>query len=330
MRLRIFALASLTCLAATSALSDPIDPAQAIAQKFYEADQATRPESVAKPDDQPARPTPVAKPDAPPGFDYEMEMLASARAEEEERQKEDAQKVLATKVLTTIAQPVPVAATQPAPIAAIQPGAVAVPEASPEPEPYMAQPADVVRPPVAPPVQLAIAQTKEPTRPPTTNARATVRIVLDTDDSRKAYVKPDPIICFDQQCWISNGLEAPAKPMPRSEAVALKTTDSATGDSCSGKSGCAFRDVAFDPTTQVQVVEVGESRGVADGAYTVAADTSCRKHEGSLRCNNALVTHAFRMWIVPEATAQAMGPTALEDAVADGLQDDGEDMLDGK
>ncbi len=56
-----------------------------------------------------------------------------------------------------------------------------------------------------------------------TLARATVLLVLDSDDNAgAARVKPDPIICFDQQCWLSNGLEAPAKPMPRSEAVALK------------------------------------------------------------------------------------------------------------
>jgi hypothetical protein len=31
------------------------------------------------------------------------------------------------------------------------------------------------------------------------------------------------------------------------------------------------------------------------------------------------------MWVVPEATAQAIGAIALENAVADGLPDDGND-----
>ena len=88
-----------------------------------------------------------------------------------------------------------------------------------------------------------------------------------------------------------------------------------------GKSACAFRNVAFDPGSQIQVVEVGESRGVASAAYTVAADTTCRKLDSDLTCDNALVTHAFRMWVVPETTAKAAGASALEEAVADGLQD---------
>jgi hypothetical protein len=57
---------------------------------------------------------------------------------------------------------------------------------------------------------------------------------------------------------------------------------------------------------------------------------TCRKHDDDLVCNNALVTHAFRLWVVPEATAQAIGPSGLEDAVAEGLPDDGEDSTNDK
>jgi hypothetical protein len=248
-----------------------------------------------------------------------MDMLRRARAEEAERQRD-------------IAATAPIAVAQPAAAAAPQPVAEPMPTPLPEPiaraiEPQVGAPA-----PIAQPLKTAIAQATEPdTAVRASDARATVLLVLDPDDTDQAHAKPDPIICFDQQCWISNGLDSPAKPMPRSEAIALKTTETATGDSCSGKSGCAFRNVAFHPDSQIQVVEVGESRGVADGAYTVAADTTCRKLDGDLMCNNALVTHAFRMWVVPEATAQQVGPSTLEDAVADGLQDNEDDnAADGK
>jgi hypothetical protein len=298
MQLKVFPVAMLAFLAASPAcVADPVDPAQVIAQKFYEASE----------------PKPQAKPDRP-DLDYEMDMLREARAEELERRKADAQMML-TK------------ATQPAPVVTPKPAL------SLTPTPPVIAPAAAM----AKPLQTAIAQAKEPpplaSAPSVVNgARATVLLVLDSDDNAgAARVKPDPIICFEQQCWLSNGLEAPAKPMPRSEAVALKSTDSATSDSCSGKSGCAFRDIALSPNAQIQVVEVGESRGVAaDGAYTVAADMTCRKHDDDLVCNNALVTHAFRLWVVPEATAQAIGPSGLEDAVAEGLPDDGEDSTNDK
>jgi hypothetical protein len=307
MQLKVFPVAMLALLAVSPAcVADPVDPAQVIAQKFYEASEPKR----------------QAKPDRP-DLDYEMDMLRQARAEELERRKADAQ-----MMLTKIAQPAPVITPQPAVALTPAPPAVSAP--------YMTEPAAVHAAAMAKPLQTAIAQAKEPP-PPTirsktvNGARATVLLVLDSDDNAgAARVKPDPIICFDQQCWLSNGLEAPAKPMPRSEAVALKSTDSATSDSCSGKSGCAFRDIAFSPYAQIQVIEVGESRGVADGAYTVAADTTCRKHDDDLVCNNALVTHAFRLWVVPEATAQAIGPSGLEDAVAEGLPDDGEDSTNDK
>jgi hypothetical protein len=37
------------------------------------------------------------------------------------------------------------------------------------------------------------------------------------------------------------------------------------------------------------------------------------------------------MWVVPETTAQSVGPSALEDAVANGLDDaDDDNAADGK
>lgn len=354
MQLRHLPIALLACLPIPSlCLSEPIDPAQAIAQKFYEAEQPA--------------PAPVAKPDNRPGHDYEEDMLRRARAEEAEWQKQNARGDVAAQPFAPVAtvQPAfiqPEAATvyeedmlrraqaekaewqkqntrddiaaQPfAPVATVQPAFIqpkAAPDAATVVAPRLIETIATIQP--VPVIAMTAAPPERPERPafPKLNdARATVLIVLDEDALSR--IKPDPIICFDQQCWISNGLEYPAKPIPRSQAVALKTTDTPTGDSCSGKSGCAFRDIAFNPTTRVQVVEVGESRSVADGAYTIAADTSCQKREDGLACDNAVVTHAYRMWVVPETTARAIGPSGLENAVADGLPDTGDDdATDGK
>jgi hypothetical protein len=354
MQLRILPIALLACLPIPSvSLSEPVDPAQAIAQKFYEADEPA--------------PKPVAKRNDRPDHDYEEDMLRRAHAEEAEWQKQNTRHDVAPRPSTPVATVQPafiqpkvtpdtatvyeedmlrqaraeeaerqkqnkrddIAAQPSTPVATVQPAFIqpkADPDAATVVAPRLIETIATTKPVVATPVVVTPQErADEPALPKLNEARATVLIVLDDDDYGLARIKPDPIICFDQQCWISNGLEAPAKPMPRSQAIALKTTDTPTGDSCSGKSGCAFRDIAFNPTTRVQVIEVGDSRGVSDGAYTITTDASCQKRDGGLACDNAVVTQAFRMWVVPEATAQAIGAIALENAVADGLPDNGDD-----
>jgi hypothetical protein len=294
---RALSVATLALLiSALAAVAEPIDPAQAIAQKFSEASE------------------PAANTDRL-DHDYELDMLQRAREEEVERRKADAQK--------TVARAIPPVAAAP----------VAAPPATPRPEPRprLADPAP--RPaPVAQTVQTAAPPSPQPPPQPAARVtqdapkgevRATILLVLERDeDNRTSSIKPDPIVCFDQNCWISNGLEDAARPMPRSEALALTSTGAATADSCSGKSGCVFRNIGLASGAQIQVVQVGESRGIASGSYTVSSDTTCRKEDGDLVCDNPLVTHGFRIWIVPEATARAAGAAGLEDAVAEGLPDD--------
>jgi hypothetical protein len=369
-----------------------IDPAQAIAQKFSEAsDQkpdakpappaapvadapaATKPAApatttttpVAAPVPAPTKPAPVTTAERP-SLDYEMDMLRRARAEELERESQDAAAAKkaedakkaevkkaedAQKAMQTVAAPtppaVPVAApSAPAPVAlpsVAAPLTAAVPVSPPPVPPAIAPPPvapatqsaeAVASPPPPPPSQstpaaLPVAELPGIAAPDTSNApHATILLVLDTDDGGPA--KPDPIICLADRCWISNGIEAAAKPMPRSEAVAMKSTDSPDMDSCSGKSACVFRDIAIVPDAQIQVVELGDSHGAGSGAFTVMADASCRKDDGALVCDNALVTHDFRIWMVPEATAQAIGAEGLEDAVAAGLPNDGVEPANDK
>jgi hypothetical protein len=304
MQLRIISVAALALMAsALSTLAEPVDPAQAIAQKFSEASD----------------PKPAAKPERP-SLDYEMDMLRRARAEELERENQDAQ-----RPLTKIAQPAPAVAQAPvSPINLPPPGATTTGHTT---QPAAPQPTLAAKP-----VETAVNPMSAPPPAPPSDTKAggesggsgdlrvTVLLVLGTDVNEAALApKPDPIICLDQRCWISNGLEAPARPLPRSEAVALKSSAGATSDSCSGKSACVFRDVAISSDAQIQVVELGDSRGVASNPYSIAADASCRKDDGALVCDNALVTHEFRIWIVPEPTAQTIGAAALEDAVAEGL-----------
>jgi hypothetical protein len=229
---------------------------------------------------------------AAPDLDYELDMLRRARAEQLQFEHQD----------TAVQQPVEaIKVVAPAPVASPAPTA---------------------------PIKPAIDQRAEPVSQP----RTTVLLVLDERNSPTGAAKPDPIICFGQTCWISNGIEDPAHPMPRTEALALKSTRQAASDSCRGKSGCVFRNVAVGRDARIEVFEIGEGRVSPDGAFTVSADATCRNDDGDLFCDAPLITQDYRLWIVPETTAQAIGSAALEEAVADGLpdDDDGVQTEDGK
>ncbi len=310
----IRALSVATIAVMTSALdarAEPVDPAQAIAQKFAEESDEQKPAKKPAPVIIPKKVTPKE-----PGADYEADMLERARAEELDRQKQEAR-----QAEVKLAAPIPAA---PAALPVIQSSALA-------PTPPVLPPAPAARPPaqaVTPASTIAALPTKpapEPTNSPALAPRpgpaeqATVLIVLDT--STALGFKPDPIICIDDRCWLSNGIGAPALAMPRTQAVALPTTDDATTDSCSGKSACVYRGVAIDPAARLEVIEVGEGHGASAGAYTVATDTSCRKDHSTLLCDNGLATQNFRIWVVPEATAVSAGTSSIEDAVAEGLPD---------
>ena len=131
--------------------------------------------------------------------------------------------------------------------------------------------------------------------------------------------KPEPIICLGEVCYVSKGLETPARVMARGEALALKSTADAGSDFCQAKSGCVYRDVAVPEDVQISVIDLGQSTGTGAEAFSVSVDTSCKKDEDGLACDNPLITHGFSVWTVPEATAKSLGPALLEDAVADGL-----------
>ncbi|WP_156150835.1 hypothetical protein [Hyphomicrobium sp. 99] len=289
----IFAATLAVMLSALATHADPIDPAQAIAQKFSDASDEETSKPSPKPSTKPAPKPSVApsKPDA----EYEADMLRRARAEEIDREKQQFQKIAAEP--SAIPKPVPPPAVSPPAEKQPAPSVAAVPSKS-DIEPS-ANSADAAGPPAT---------------------QATILLVLDTESGPLGF-KPDPIICIDDRCWLSNGIEAPAVAMPRTQAVALRTTEETTSDPCAGKSACVYRGVPLEAGARIEVIEVGESRGASAGAFTIAADTSCRKDGAALLCDNGLATQDFRIWVVPEAVATSIGPDALEDAVAEGLPD---------
>ncbi|WP_423415469.1 hypothetical protein RLW55_02510 [Hyphomicrobium sp. B1] len=280
MKLIVF-LAALAAVtvSAATAHAETVDPAQAIAQKFSDTDAEPQQRSFAR-----------------PGADYEADMLARAQAEELARKQQETEQMAAKPAISESApQFVPSSTVSAPPVAKL---AALPPKPAADLLPTRSEPAPMPTPP--------------------TRSAATVLLVLDPDNTGLGF-KPDPILCIDNTCWLSNGFRAPARSLPRNQAMALSGTNDMTAESCSGKSGCVFRNVIIDPMHRIDVIEVGEGGGASSGAYTITADKTCRVDGTSLACSNGLATQNFRIWVVPEAQAEAAGAVRLENTLAEGL-----------
>jgi hypothetical protein len=276
-----------------------------------------------------------------------MEMLSRARIEELERREQDEERA-ATAIVAAPQAPaaaIPVAApaiTSPAVIVPA-PNAPAAPVVKQKSADASAKSADTPAP--APPTAVAptpsaapsaaapeVTSAKTANVPPADDAqaeaqsksqdpRATLLLSLATD-SPDAPATADPIVCLGDMCWLSNGLEAPARPMSRGQALALKSTRSSTDDSCFGKGACAFRNIPVRAGSLVEVIEIGAAANSSSNPYSIGIDGSCRVDQGDLVCNNSLETRDYRLWVVPEKTANTAGANALENALADDLEGD--------
>ncbi len=241
---------------------------------------------------------PAAKPDRP-SLDYEMEMLKRARAEDQERGKAKS-------------------ATPPVPTAPVKvessPAAATPPPAPPQTEAKATGPAAV-----APNVTVPAARAND------SSPRATVLLVLDPShvEFKAQAPAPDLIICLGDACYVSQGLDAPSKQIPRTEAVKIKSTADAGTSACKDMTGCIFRDVAVPAGAKLEVVDIAVKAAAKHEVEDASADASCHTDDGELICDQPVSAIDHRIWIVPEATAKAAGVNAMEEAVAFGLlQDD--------
>ncbi len=299
-RLPVWIAGAVLCLSTAVAAepTPPKDPAHALANKFSQGEQ-----SATKP--------------ARPSLDYEMEMLKRARAEAASR--------------SPTAPPVKVAppAAEAASVLPPQTPAVAAPALENKPA-VKAEAPPTAHPPTAAPPSPPRVEAKVDDKPGAvpqtakTSPRATVLLVIEPahETSGPEPAPPDPIICLGEVCYVSTGLDTPARKISRTEAVALKSTSDIGATACKNMSGCIFRDVALKTGATLEVIEVGASTAIKREATDISADETCSVSEGDLICENPVSAPDHRIWIVPEETARTAGVTMIEDAVAFGLLED--------
>jgi hypothetical protein len=289
-----------------------------------------------------AKPTVTARAERP-SLDYEIEMLRQARAEQstEKPATPAAPNAGKTETLPFAGAPIAAAAKMthveaPVAVTPVAPAPAVVPAAPVKTAETTTIPAAVPTPPAAAPAPAAAApevQAKAETKPiekpaeavqvaAPPAAHASLLLALETGGgASKTTSAPtyDPMICLNDTCFVSAGLNADAVKLSKIDALKLKTTSEASPDSCKGKVGCVFRNVAVPAGAQVQVVELSSANHETVGATAIQVDTTCKMTDGDLNCENPILTTDYRIWVVPEDAAKSAGVPAIEEAVADGL-----------
>lgn len=143
-------------------------------------------------------------------------------------------------------------------------------------------------------------------------------MVLASDVTRGTLI--DPVVCFGEACFVSSGLTDTAVKIDRTKLLRHHTTRDFANDTCRQKSACVFRGVRFTDGEQMEVFDLASSDKAKLGiAVTIASDETCRATNATLRCASPIATSDFDAWVVPEKTASAAGPDAIELAIADNL-----------
>lgn len=206
-----------------------------------------------------------------------------------------------------------------APAAATAPIAAPAKTAEATPAPAAAVPATAP----ATPAKAVVEPTKAPAAVSGPTAPATLLLALETSGASakgtSAAASFDPIVCLNETCFVSGGLQADAIKIAKSDAIKLKTSEEASAASCKGMIACVYRNVAVPAGAQFQLIELGSATHDSARAADLKIDATCKVTEGELGCDEPIATPNFKVWVVPEETAKTAGVQAIEEAVADGL-----------
>jgi hypothetical protein len=130
----------------------------------------------------------------------------------------------------------------------------------------------------------------------------------------------DPILCAPDGCYVSEGADRPANFLPVRKALGFGNTFGARAGACRQRLGCVFRGVDLgDLRGYLQPVDLHILRHDRRRPQTITGDSACRTDVGSLICSRGIQAEDYAMWILPERLADAVGPSALEQALAEGL-----------
>jgi colicin import membrane protein len=131
----------------------------------------------------------------------------------------------------------------------------------------------------------------------------------------------DPVLCVLDGCYVSSGPSRPARFLPGLRALGFANTWGDRAGACRQSLGCIFRDVYVGTgPTYLQPVDLRLIRHDRRRGQVITSDSNCRAEPGRLLCARGIHAADYSLWIVPESVAEIAGPTALQRALAEGLQ----------
>ena len=308
-------------LAAWLAISIPTAPAahaaSAAANGIAEKFSGTAPKAAA-----PAAPRGQIDAEANRRAD-EAEMLARARAEAEERASADtkaSREAARNTELARLSEKLRRArSARDARIAdqAVEAASNARAEPAPAPAPVAAAPQPEARPvraaaaddAGAPIARLGMMQPSDERTARGAATRFTVLLVMAPGRRGIRRFNPtgDPVLCTGGGCYVSGGLDQPARFLAGRKALGFANTFGRRAGACEHSLGCVFRDVEIDPArgpAYLQPVDLHVLRHDRREAQLISSDSQCRAAPGRITCARGIDAGNYALWIVPEHLAE--------------------------
>ena len=159
-----------------------------------------------------------------------------------------------------------------------------------------------------------------PTTLATASSRASVLLVLEPGDygiRRFNRNQADPVLCAGETCYISQGPDAPARAMPRTQALGPGNTLGGRAGACKQQLACVFRDVDLGASGKANImpVDLHVVRHDRREVTTIEADQTCTNANGRLACGSPVKSATYRVLAVPETVAAKATPPGLSAAL---------------
>lgn len=154
------------------------------------------------------------------------------------------------------------------------------------------------------------------------SSRVTVLMVMKPGDRgiRRFDKDADPVLCTNDGCYISQGVDTPARFLTTHKALGFKNTFGQRAGACRDQLACVFRsvDLGREPSF-VQPVDLRLVHHDRREMKQASADDSCKLNSGRLTCSRPIRASNYTLWIVPETLAQKAGADVLSRALAEGV-----------
>ncbi len=154
------------------------------------------------------------------------------------------------------------------------------------------------------------------------SSRVTVLMVMKPGDRgiRRFDKDADPVLCTNDGCYISQGVDTPARFLTTHKALGFKNTFGQRAGACRDQLACVFRsvDLGRQPSF-VQPVDLRMVHHDRREMKQASADDSCKLNGGHLTCARPVRASNYTLWIVPEKLAQKAGADVLSRALAEGV-----------